>query len=113
MLASPYLHAVEAAGTPAVIFINRIDEAAGRVRDIVAALQDYAEHPIVLRQIPIREGERDRGLGRPRSRAGLAYREGEPSTLIEIPAGMLEREHEARDGCSSISPSSTTTCSRS
>ena len=51
VLASPYLHAVETAGTPAVILVNRIDEATGRVRDIVAALQDYAVHPIVLRQI--------------------------------------------------------------
>ena len=56
LLASPYLHAAEAAGTPALIFINRIDEAAGRVRDIVAAIQDYAEHPIILRQVPIRDG---------------------------------------------------------
>ena len=41
-LASPYLHLVEAAGIPAIVFINRIDEAQGRVRDIVAALQDFA-----------------------------------------------------------------------
>ena len=58
LLAAPYLRAVEAAGTPAILFINRIDEAAGRVRDIVAALQDYANRPIVLRQVPIRDGER-------------------------------------------------------
>ena len=57
VLATPFLHAVATAGPPAVIFVNRIDEATGRVRDIVAALQDYAVHPIVLRQIPIRDGE--------------------------------------------------------
>jgi elongation factor G len=96
VLASPYLHAVEAAGAPAVIFINRIDEAASRVRDIVAALQDYAVHPIVLRQIPIREGEHVVGSVDLVSERAWAYREGEPSTLIEIPAGVLEREHEAR-----------------
>ena len=76
VLASPYLHAVEAAGTPAVIFVNRIDEATGRVRDIVAALQDYAEHPIVLRQIPIRDGEHGRRLGRPGVGAGLGLSRG-------------------------------------
>ncbi|MFO1207814.1 MAG: elongation factor G [Amaricoccus sp.] len=96
LLASPYLHAVEAAGTPAVIFINRIDEAAERVSDIVAALQDYAGRPIVLRQVPIREGERVVGAVDLVSERAWSYREGEASTLIEIPAGMLEREHEAR-----------------
>ena len=96
VLASPYLHAVEAAGTPAVIFINRIDEATGRVRDIVAALQEYAEHPIVLRQVPIRDGETIVGSVDLVSERAWSYREGEPSTLIEIPKGMIEREHEAR-----------------
>ena len=87
VLAAPYLHAVEAAGTPAMIFINRIDEATGRVRDIVAALQDYAAHPIVLRQIPIREGDRVVGAVDLVSERAWAYREGEPSQLVEIPAG--------------------------
>ncbi|MFO1142901.1 MAG: elongation factor G [Amaricoccus sp.] len=96
LLASPYLHAVEAAGTPAVIFINRIDEAAERVSDIVTALQDYAERPIVLRQVPIRDGEKVVGAVDLVSERAWSYREGEPSTLIEIPSGMLDREHEAR-----------------
>ena len=96
LLASPYLHAAEAAGTPALIFINRIDEATARVRDIVAALQDYAHHPIVLRQIPIREGGQITGAVDLVSERAWAYREGEPSQLIEIPAGTLDREHEAR-----------------
>jgi elongation factor G len=98
LLAAPYLHAAESAGTPALVFINRIDETAGRVRDIVAALQDYATHPIVLRQVPIRDGERVVGAVDLVSERAWAYHEGGPSTLIEIPAGMLEREHEARDG---------------
>ena len=96
LLASPYLHAAEAAGTPVLIFINRIDEATARVRDIVAALQDYARHPVVLRQIPIREGGHVTGAVDLVSERAWAWHEGAPSTLIEIPAGMLDREHEAR-----------------
>jgi elongation factor G len=96
VLASPYLHAVEAAGTPAIIFINRVDEAQGRVRDIVAALQDYVEHPIILRQIPIRDGEHVVGAVDLVSERAWAYQEGAPSQLVEIPADLLEREHEAR-----------------
>ncbi|HRO10075.1 elongation factor G [Amaricoccus sp.] len=96
LLASPYLHAVEAAGTPAIIFINRIDEATDRVRDIVAALQDYAGQPIVLRQVPIRDGGQVTGAVDLVSERAWSYREGAPSTLIELPAGMLDREQEAR-----------------
>jgi elongation factor G len=98
VLASPYLHAAEAAGTPAIIFINRIDEAEGRVRDIVGALQEFVQHPIVLRQVPIRDGDRVVGAVDLVSERAWAYHEGGPSTLIEIPAGMISREHEARDG---------------
>ncbi len=98
VLASPYLHAVEAAGVPALLFVNRMDEATGRVRDIVAALQEYARHPIILRQIPIREGEQVVGAVDLVSERAWSYREGEPSKLIEIPPGTLDREHEARDG---------------
>jgi elongation factor G len=96
LLASPYLHAAEAAGTPAILFINRIDEATARVADIVAALQDYAVHPIVLRQIPIREDGQITGAVDLVSERAWAYREGAPSQMIEIPAGTLDREHEAR-----------------
>lgn len=96
ILASPYLHAVEAAGTPAILFINRIDEATGRVRDIVAALQDYAVHPIILRQIPIRSGGEIRGAVDLVSERAWSYREGEPSQLVEMPKDVSDRESEAR-----------------
>jgi elongation factor G len=96
VLASPYLHAVEAAGTPAVLFINRIDEATGRVRDIAAALQDYAEHPIILRQIPIREGGQVTGAVDLVSERAWSYREGGPSQLVEMPQDVSDREREAR-----------------
>src|SRR5690606_3416851 len=62
-----------------------------------AALQDYAAHPIVLRQIPIRDGDRVVGAVDLVSERAWAYQEGQPSQLIEIPAGVIDRENEARD----------------
>ncbi|HPG22533.1 MAG TPA: elongation factor G [Amaricoccus sp.] len=97
VLAAPYLRAVERAGTPSIIFINRIDEATGRVRDIVSALQEYVAHPILLRQIPIRDADHVVGAVDLVSERAWEYREGAPSQLVEIPAGMIEREHAARD----------------
>ncbi|GIX13821.1 MAG: elongation factor G [Paracoccaceae bacterium] len=97
VLSAPWLRAVEAAGTPSIIFINQIDAARGRVRDIVAALQDYAGHSIVLRQVPIRDGDRVVGAVDLISERAWRYREGEPSALIAIPEDLREREHEARE----------------
>jgi elongation factor G len=96
VLSAPYIRAVEAAGTPSVLFVNRIDEAQGRVRDIVAGLQGYASHVVTLRQVPIREGGATVGAVDLVSERAWRYREGEPSALIELPAEIAEREQEAR-----------------
>ncbi len=96
VLAAPYLRAIEDAGTPAFLFINRMDAPKGRIRDIVAALQSYASHSIVLRQVPIREGGQVVGAVDLISERAWRYREGQPSTLVEMPADVVEREHEAR-----------------
>ncbi|MEM7743058.1 MAG: elongation factor G [Pseudomonadota bacterium] len=96
VLAAPFIRRAERAGVPAVLFINRVDEALERARDIVAALQAYSHHPIVLRQIPMRENGQIVGSVDLVSERAWKYREGEPSELIEIPADLTGREAEAR-----------------
>lgn len=98
VLAAPYLRFIEASGTPCIIFINRIDEPRGRIRDVIAALQDYASHTLVLRQIPIREGETIVGAVDLISERAWRYREGQTSSLVAIPQDLAEQEHEARTG---------------
>lgn len=95
VLAAPYLKVIEASETPAILFVNRMDEQKGRLRDVVAALQDYCRHPLVLRQIPIREGDRTVGVCDLISERAWRYREGQTSSLVEIPADAREREQEA------------------
>lgn len=96
VLAAPYLRIVEASGTPCILFVNRMDEPRGRLRDVIAGLQDYANHTLLLRQIPIREGDRIIGSCDLISERAWRYREGQTSALIAIPEGTAEREHEAR-----------------
>ena len=96
VLAAPYLRAIEASGTPCLIFINRMDQPKGRVRDIVSALQAYTSHAIVLRQIPIREGGQVVGAVDLISERAWKYREGQPSVLVEMPSSETDREAEAR-----------------
>ena len=77
VLAAPYLRVIEASGTPCILFVNRMDEPRGRLRDVIAALQDYASHTLLLRQIPIREGDRIVGSCDLISERAWRYREGQ------------------------------------
>jgi elongation factor G len=95
-LAAPYLRLIEESGVPASLFINRMDVAEARVRDIIAALQTYANHVITLRQVPIREGDKIIGSIDLISERAWEYKEGQPSGLIEMPDPMKDREQEAR-----------------
>ncbi|MCV9963366.1 elongation factor G [Pararhizobium sp. BT-229] len=96
VLAAPYLRVIEASGTPCILFVNRMDEPRGRLRDVISALQDYAGHTLLLRQIPIREGDKIVGSCDLISERAWRYREGQTSALIAIPESATEREHEAR-----------------
>ncbi len=95
-LAAPYLQTVEASGVPAFIFVNRMDTAEARVRDIVSALQTYSGHAVVLRQVPIRDGDAVTGSVDLISERAWEYQEGKPSSLVEMPEAIRSREQEAR-----------------
>src|SRR5436190_14624727 len=44
-------------GIPHMLFINKLDTASARVRDVLAALQSHSDQPLVLRQVPLRGPE--------------------------------------------------------
>ena len=96
VLAAPWLRLIDQAGVPAILFVNRMDAAEGRVRDIVAALQGYSRAPIVLRQVPVREGGRVVGVADLISERAFRWREGDRARLIEMPEGVMAREKAAR-----------------
>lgn len=95
---APLLRRIEATGTPYLVFINRIDTLTGHVRDTLAAVQARAGRPLVLRQVPIHEGDGVSGYVDVVSERAYRYRRGEPSELMSLPVGMAEREQEARSG---------------
>ena len=95
-LAAPYLRLVEEAGIPTFLFINKIDAASGRVSEIVASLQRYCRHGIVLRQVPIRTGGEVSGVVDLISERAWQYQEDSRSSLVELPKSMQDRESEAR-----------------
>jgi elongation factor G len=96
VLAGPFIRKVEEAGVPCILFINRIDSAESRISEIVSALQAYSRHHIVLREVPIREGSTITGFVDLVSERAWKFEEGKRSRMIDMPAGVKDREATAR-----------------
>ena len=96
LAAAPLLHHLQTAGVPFLLFINKIDTLAGRVRDTLAALQHWSTQTLVLRQVPIHDGGTVTGYVDLASERAYRYRKGAPSYLIGLPQHIVDREKEAR-----------------
>src|SRR5215469_6471294 len=85
---APLLKQLADEGVPHMLFINKIDTLDGSVRDTLAALQAHASSPLVLRQVPIVDGETVTGYVDVVSERAYRYRKGQASELIQIPSAM-------------------------
>ena len=90
------LKSLEDLGVPHMIFLNKIDAANSRVREVLEALQPASAVPLVLRQVPIWKdgiavGFIDLALDR-----AYVYREHAESQVIDMPGDMSDRKGEAR-----------------
>ena len=91
----PALRALDELGIPHLVFVNRIDQAHGRIRDLLSALQPMSVSPLIARQVPIWDGEKVSGFVDLALERAFKYRVGQESERIG-PAEMQEREIEAR-----------------
>ena len=83
---APLLKLLADQGVPHIVFINKIDTLEGSVRDTLAALQAYAKSPLVLRQVPIIDGQTVDGYVDVVSERAYRYRKGQASELMQIPS---------------------------
>jgi len=90
------LKQLEDRGIPHFLFLNKVDKAEGRVRDILPVLQPASSKPLVLRQIPIWEGEIVTGFIDLALERAFIYREHAESEVVEMPGELSAREKEAR-----------------
>ena len=95
-LAAPALRTLDELGIPHLLFVNRIDQAHGRIRDLLTALQPVSVSPLIARQIPIREGEKVTGFVDVALERAFHYVPGKPSEQIDLPQDLAEREATAR-----------------
>jgi len=99
MALAPTLKFLDDNSIPHFLYINKVDTLAGldvRIRDLMQALQEVSARPLVLRQVPIREGETVTGYVDLVSERAYHYNPNRPSDLIPLPDVVKEREQGAR-----------------
>jgi elongation factor G len=101
------LRELEELGIPRFLFLNKIDRANKRIRETLATLQPASRVPLVLRQIPIWNGDLIEGfVDLAGARLRLPRTQAFRSRSIE--GGNLDREKEARFSIWRSSPTTMT-----
>ena len=90
------LRELEELQVPRILFLNKIDIATMRVSETLKMLQPASRTPLLLRQIPIWQNGIATGFIDLALERAFVYREHAPSTVIDVPAGEIPREKEAR-----------------
>src|SRR5258708_6458945 len=90
------LRELEDLGIPRFLFLNKIDRANKRIRETLATLQPASRIPLVLRQIPIWNGDLIAGFVDLALERAFVYREHKASEVVALEGGDLDRDKEAR-----------------
>lgn len=90
------LRELEELELPRFLFLNKIDQANLRIRETLAMLQPASRTPLLLRQIPIWQNGIVTGFIDLALERAFVYREHAPSEVVDLPAGDMPREKEAR-----------------
>ena len=84
---------------PHMLFINKMDTANVRVRDLLAGLQSVSQRPLVLRQVPLRGPDSEiTGYVDLVSERAYRYRPGQASDLTPLPDNFWDQERVTRTG---------------
>ncbi|CAA7622182.1 Elongation factor G-like protein [Candidatus Terasakiella magnetica] len=96
VMVAPLLKFLDEHKIPHILFVNKIDAAGTRLRETLEALQAVSDRPLILREIPIREGDAITGYVDLVSERAYKYRPGQTSDLIKIPDAIKGEESLAR-----------------
>ncbi len=94
---APVLKHLEDQKIPHILFINKMEDLTTPVPDVLAALQQVSDLPLVLRQVPIREGDGVTGYVDLVSQRAYHYNADAVSDLVPLPDDMTEPTAEARN----------------
>ena len=93
---APVFRFLNAHDVPHLMFVNKLDRATELIRDFVPSVRAISDHPLVLHQVPIREGETITGYVELISGRGYAYQDSGASQEVEAPGDVEERKQSAR-----------------
>ena len=93
---APLLHSLEKFGVPHMLFVNKIDKATITVQALLDALQPISSKPLVLRHIPVQDGEMISGYVDLASERAYHYKPGELSEVINLPESEEDAFGDAR-----------------
>ena len=93
---APLLRFLDDNSIPHMLFVNKLDAYNVSTADLLQRLQSVSQRPLVLREVPIREGDSITGYVDLVSERAYRYDPGKPSQLIKIPDSVADREQQAR-----------------
>ncbi len=96
LIVAPILKYLDQHAIPHLIFVNKMDGVEASVAETLEALQSLSDSPLVLREIPMRDGDDVTGHVDLVSERAFRWQEGKPSELIELPETVRDREEAAR-----------------
>ncbi len=88
----PYLKRLADLKIPHLLFVNKIDKASGTLRRLLAMLQEASELPLLLRQVPIEDGEAITGFVDLALERAYVYRPNAASELVDIADTAAEKQ---------------------
>jgi elongation factor G len=98
LMVAPTLKFLDDHQVPHVVFINKMEApgSGGKLKDVLNALQQVSERPLVLLEVPIREGDQITGYVDLISEHAYKYEAGKDADLMQMPESVLPEELEAR-----------------
>lgn len=96
VMVAPLLKFLDQNAIPHLIFINKAEGGDVRLREVLEALQTVSERPLLLRELPIRDGQTITGYIDLVSERAYKYRPGQASELMSLPQTDLSDEQNAR-----------------
>ena len=93
----PALRILDEYDIPHILFINKMDQDGGSVKATLEALQEHSRHPLVLREIPIREDGHVTGHVDLVSEKAFKWKDHAESEIIDLPDSVIEMEIGARE----------------
>ncbi len=76
---------------------NKVDNINFDIKDLLGTIQEYSPRPLVIRQIPIREGDKIVGAADIIHERAYIYENEKPSQIVKIPEQLLSARAEIRE----------------